>query len=357
MQIKRGFTLLETAAVLAIGSLLFGVLAPAVKMSRSQARGVGSAANLMFIGQGSAMYAQDNGGRLFTYTWAGPVTGQGAVFFDMPDGKTRSASSDQEAASWQNTEILMRRTGRLEGSDRIANFSGRLPHRRNSHLPLMDYLNVPFPSTLFADPADANLAIWQANPTDVTLASNIPYAPGSDYAGYDDQSGWTNVGIRQRWAFGSSYQRTISAWSSDGIDGPTLLPISDTPHMTSGVLPPGMLANGRLETEVVFPSAKVHFFEEFDREQAGSPYFAYDHARPTKLMFDGSINDRPSGEARPSWNPANGKQEWRQTYVPIHTFPLPQGGFGDPTLLSQRYRWTLGGLKGIDYVPGPIWTR
>ena len=248
----------------------------------------------------------------------------------------------------------MRRTGRIEGGDRIGTFSGQLSHRRYSHLPLMDYLGVPFPSTLFADPADENLAIWQANPSDVTLESNIPYAPGSDTAGYDDPSDWTNAGVRQRWAFGSSYQRTVSAWSPDGIAGPAVSPIADTPHFTEGDLPIGVLPDGRMETEVVFPSSKVHFFEEFDREQTGSPYFAYDHARPEKLMFDGSVNNRPSGEARPSWSPANGKQEWRQTYVPLHTFPLPLGGFGDPTLLSQRYRWTLGGLKGIDYVPGPI---
>ncbi len=355
MKLRSGFTLLETAAVLAIGSLLVGVMAPAVKMSRSQARGVGSAANLMFIGQGSGMYAQDNGGRLFTYTWAGPTPGQGMVFFLMPDGKTRSAFSHQEAASWQNTEILMRQTGRLFGDDRILNFSGRLVHRRYSHLPLMDYLGQPFPSILFADPADANLIQWQASPADISLANNIPYAAGSEpEPGHDDPDGWDSDGLRQRWAFGSSYQRTTSAWNTDGIGGsPTYYPFAGTPHLMSGSnsVP---LPDGRFVSEIAFPSAKVHFFEEFDREQAGSPYFAYDHARPTKLMFDGSINDRPSGEARPSWNPNNGKQEWRQTYVPIHTFPLPLGGLGDPTLLSQRYRWTLGGLKGIDYVPGPL---
>ena len=64
---------------------------------------------------------------------------------------------------------------------------------------------------------------------------------------------------------------------------------------------PGVeLADGRNFAEVAFPSAKVHFFEEFDREQAGSPYFGYDHARPAKLMFDGSVNEWVSGAARPS---------------------------------------------------------
>jgi hypothetical protein len=355
MRKRSGFTLLETAAVVGVVSVLVGVLAPAVKMSRSQARGAGSAANLMFIGQGSAMYAQDNAGRLFSYTWAGPTVGHHATFFEMPDGKTRSAFSHQEAASWQNTEILMRQTGRLFGDDRILNFAARLPHRRYSHLPLMDYLGVPFPSAWFADPADANLMQWQASPADISLANNIPYAAGSEpEPGHENPDWWDYDGYRQRWAFGSSYQRTVSAWNTDGIGGSyTYFPVADSPHFSIGSnsVP---LPEGRLFSEIAFPSSKVHFFEEFDRRQAGSPYFAYDHARPKKLMFDGSINDRPSGEARPSWNAAIGKQEWRQTYVPLHTFPLPLGGLGDQTLLSQRYRWTLGGLKGIDYVPGPL---
>ena len=354
MKLRSGFTLLETVAVLAIGSLLVGVMAPAVKMSRSQARGAGSAANLMFIGQGSAMYAQDNAGRLFSYTWAGPTPWQGATFFDMPDGKTRSAFSELEAASWQSTAILMRRTGRLFGDDRIQNFAGRWAHLRYSHLVLMDYMGSTFPSAVFADPMDNNLLGWQGNPADISSENQIPYAPGSVVDPGYDTSGWSIVGIRQRWAFGSSYQRALSAWNRDGLgDSPTLFPVSSTPHLIGGdtSLP---LHEGRFFSEIAFPSSKVHFFEEFDRRQAGSPYFAYDHARPNKLMFDGSINDRPSGEARPSWNAAIGKQEWRQTYVPLHTFPLPLGGLGDLTLLSQRYRWTLGGLKGIDYVPGPL---
>lgn len=43
------------------------------------------------------------------------------------------------------------------------------------------------------------------------------------------------------------------------------------------------------------------------------------------------------------------EQGWRQRYVPLHTFPLPLGGFGDKTLLSHRYRWTFNGLGGVDY--------
>ncbi len=84
----------------------------------------------------------------------------------------------------------------------------------------------------------------------------------------------------------------------------------------------------------------------------GAGMYAHDNEGRifSKLMFDGSVNAWASGDAMPSWNPRNGKQEWRQTYVPLDTFPVPLGGLGDETLLSQRYRWTLGGLQGVDYL-------
>lgn len=98
-------------------------------------------------------------------------------------------------------------------------------------------------------------------------------------------------------------------------------------------------------------------FEEFDREQAGSPYFGYDHAQAAKLMFDGSVNGYASGDARPSVSPQDyigarvprNLAEWRQNYVPLDTFPVPLSGLGEETELSQRWRWTLFGLGGFDY--------
>lgn len=347
---KRGFTLVETVAVVGMVSLLFGVMAPAVKQARVGARGSASAANLMAIGQGAGMYAAEHEGRIFSYTWR-PGT------HILPDGSTRVSFDDHRAAAWQQTEILMRRTGRIDGEDAFRNSQSRLPHHRTLLLVLQDYLDRPFPDPMVADPADAHLLQWQANPTDVSQDNNIPYAPGVPVPpGYDSIVGWDAIGIRQRWAFSSSYMSTVSAWNPDGIAGePAYVPVAETPHLFTP-LPGVQLADGRNFAEVAFPSAKVHFFEEFDRRQKGSPYFGYDHAAPLKVMFDGSINARASGEANPSWNPGFGKQEWRQNYVPLHTFPVPLSGLGELTPLSQRYRWTTGGLKGTDYV-APIMRR
>ncbi|MCC5822369.1 MAG: type II secretion system GspH family protein [Phycisphaerales bacterium] len=353
---RRGFTLLESAAVIGMVSLLVGVTMPAVQRARVDMRGAGSAANLAFIGQGAAMYATDHEGRIFTYTWGVP-DGASFAIFELPDGTMRIANNDQAAAGWQNTEILMRRTGRIDGPTAFKSYATRLPHTRLRHLVLMDYLDLPFPAELFADPADANLLQWKADPENITAANNIPYSPGADFNGYDEPTGWSDVGTRQRWPFSSSYFSVSAAWMPDGLDGEALyIPVASTPHLHQQFGGRPSLAQGRSFAEVAFPSAKVHMFEEFDRRQAGSPYFGYDHARPMKLMFDGSINDRPSGEATPSWNPSQGKQEWRQRYVPLHTFPHPLGGLGETTPLSQRYRWTLGGLRGIDYA-APLMRR
>jgi type II secretory pathway pseudopilin PulG len=197
---RRGFTLIEAAAVTAIGTLVAATLAPGLKATRLNAQARGSESNLMQIGQGSDMYALDNAGRIFTYNWVPGET------YLMPDGKTRRILDDGDSGSWQNTEILMRRTGRIDGPDRFRNYGSRLAHSRLRHIVLMDYLGTQFPDTLFADPADANLLQWQANPTDISAANNIPYAAGSDFSGYDDPGGWTDVGVRQRWPFASSYQ-------------------------------------------------------------------------------------------------------------------------------------------------------
>jgi hypothetical protein len=265
------------------------------------------------------------------------------------------APSDTIAAAWQVQNILMRATGRITGPYAFIAAEQRLMHRRYSHLVLADYMGGNVSDPLWADPADTNLLNWQLNPLDYRdNPSQVPYGDGiPDEPGYDEDSSWTLNGIRQLWPFASSYQVVPHAWQQD-FSFAQYGPVQNTPHIfqrvSNGFNPE--LGDRRFH-EVRFPSTKVHMFEEFDREQAGSPYFAYDHAQPAKLMFDGSINTAMSGLAASSVSPEDylnrDKFVWEQTYVPLDTFPIPLGGLEDPTLLNMRYRWTLGGLQGIDY--------
>lgn len=347
---RRGFTLVELAAVLAVGSVAAVMVAPGGSGSRMLSQDRGSTNNLLTIAQGSAMYTQDNDGAIHTYTW------RAGVGYTMPDGMVRTSSTDQEAANWQNTEILQRRTGRFSVAGSIVSNLSQLAHRRGTHVVLMDYMEVPFPSEIFAEPADENLLLWQSNPLDLSSANRIPYAPGSNVPnGYHNAGGLTETGARQRWAYGTSYERTVSAWNPQNLEGSGYYrPHSSSPHTFFSVAPAILLSHPRRMTDVVFPAAKVEYFEEFDRQSARDPYFGYDRASCIKAMFDGSVNGWQTMDANGAADPSTPwKEVWRQRYVPLHQFPEPLSGLGENTLVSQKMRWTLGGLRGLDY-PQPL---
>jgi competence protein ComGC len=337
---RRGFSLIECGALVLVLSMIGMTMAPTMQQVRSSMRGAGSAANLMQIGQGAGAYGFSNQGRLFSYSW------RAGDSYIMPDGRVKNPSSDLQAAAFQNQEILMRQTGRLTGQFKIQNFSARIPHRRSTHLVLMDYMNEPFGSDLFIDPSDANQQQWKDNPLDYFSGSSVPYADGIP-DGYDSDSNWTISAVRQRWAFASSYQVVPSAWQFD-FPNARFIPVASTPHLFQGGN--GIdLHTGRNISEVAYPSQKVWMFEEFDREQAGSPYFAYPQAQSEKLMFDLSVNSWASGDANSAVVPEYGMFPWKQTYVPLDTFPVPIGGLGDARKVNQRFRWTFRGLLGFDY--------
>ncbi|MGJ8636520.1 MAG: hypothetical protein ACSHX5_06720 [Phycisphaerales bacterium] len=316
---------------------------------RGQMRGVTSEGNLATIGQVGAMYALDHEDRIFSFTWRG-----GQNYLDIGTGKTRFMNDDQEAGARQLQNILYRATGRTSGATRIYAAATLLVHRRFSHQVLADYMGGNVSDPMWVDPADANLLYWQANPLEFyeDKKSTLPYDNGFPGEGYEDFNVFLYSSTKIHWPFASSYHTVPHAWTQD-FDK-QYIPIADSPHLFQQFPPSFNTQLGeRRHTEVVFPSAKVWMHEEFDREQGGEPYFAYDHARPAKLMFDGSINTAMSGQAQSSVSPEdylNGdKFVWEQKYVPLDTFPVPLGGLGDETLLNMRYRWTLGGLTGVDY--------
>jgi prepilin-type N-terminal cleavage/methylation domain-containing protein len=340
---SKGFTLIELLVVIAIIALLIGILLPAIGKARDTAKNVLSQTRMRGLTQGAANYAADSGDRIFTYTWK---PGKHV----MPDGKTRTSFTDQDAASWQQTEILMRVTGRIEGPTRFENFSARLAHRRYSHIVLFDYLTNTQPEPIAASAFDKNLLEWQQNPTDITGANNIPYAAGTPVEpGHDAPGGWNTDGTRQRWAFSSSFQTVPAAWNTDGIDGqPTYVPTASTPHLFTAT--GGVPLGGRRYTQVAHPAGKVLQFEEFDRFSGRQAlHFMYPEANCNLSFFDGSVRRERTADANPGWNPAQPNTEWRQNYVPIHTFPAPRTGLGETATYCQRYRWTRYGLRGIDY--------
>jgi type II secretory pathway pseudopilin PulG len=346
---RNAYSLIELTITVAMIATMTTILTPALNSARTQMRDITSQANLSTIGQVSAMYALDHDDRIFSFTWRG-----GETYINLRDGKARVASNDRIAAAWQTQNILQRATGRITGQFNIRSPNNRLMYQRWSHLVLADYMGGNVTDPLWADPADTNLLHWQLNPLECYEDGNtFPFGNGHPgIPGYDKHPTWRELAIIQLWPFASSYQIVPHAWNED-FEKNQYSPISYTTNLFAPVFGGAPTVGERRNHEVRFPTMKVHMFEEFDREQAGSPYFAYDHAAPAKLMFDGSINTLQSGLAQSSVSPNNylfgRKAEWSQYYVPIDTFPIPLGGLADLTELNMRYRWTLGGLSGIDY--------
>jgi len=345
---KNAFTLIELLVVIAIIALLIGILLPALGQAQRSAKNVLSQSNMRSLNTGAANYATDNQDRIFSYTW------RGGVPYLMPDGRTKTDSSDSRAAMRQNQEILQRVTGRINGRAKIKFFDGRLPHRRYSHLVLLDFLTNVQPEPSAASPFDRNLIDWQSNTLEyIEPGNSLPYGNSSgDYTGYADSQGWTDEKVLQRWPFASTYQMVPAAWNTDGIAGaPTWAPVADSPHLFTSTGQGDPPVGRRKLTQVAHSSGKVMMFEEFDRfSDKDGLYFAYPEAKPNLAFFDGSVRSEQTADCNAGWNPAQPRAEWLQKYVPLDTFPLPKDGLlNNNVTYCQRFRWTRYGLQGIDF--------
>jgi len=80
-------------------------------------------------------------------------------------------------------------------------------------------------------------------------------------------------------------------------------------------------------------------FDPQARHASGEPvYYAADGAREPLLMLDGSGSVRAGDEANPGWTPDDPRKG------PFHWRPW----YDQPEMLGL-YRWTRGGLRGVDY--------
>ena len=312
----HAFTLIELLVVIAIIALLIGILLPALASARSSARVSVCQSNMRQLGVAMAGYVADHDDRLPAFSWKGTTDPLPSPYTDLRN----PGGSDKVSIRYQALTILRQRTG-----DRSIPESSVSPswfaHLWFSHLVFIDYLS---------ERPDEWGAVC---PEDATQIQRLQ-TPLRDL---DD------LGEAKVRRFESSYEMSVFTFSVDRQTR-NQRPIDQHNSAPSTFNRDDNYLASRRATEVAYPSGKAHMFDTFDRHYAGQDAYYYFNtdARQPILFHDAAVSVRSTSEANPGFRPrepASPEPTTIRVLIPgvrIDEFP-------------GSYRWTRGGLRGIDF--------
>lgn len=333
--VSRGFSLIELLVVVAVVALLVGIVTPALSSARRAGIAAVCASNLRQAGVATGAYARDADGRFWSLSWRRREAVSRHRDLNFADS-TRTAAGAQvidliRAHDFADMPALHRRAGFLW-----------LPTVRFGHLTLRAYTGGSLLVGVFVCPADrerlapaSDPRAWRAGAIETRGAQDVhwhePYA--STYtpvpASYDP-----NQTLRARSPRSDGLSAAAMRLRNTSMDG--YLWGEDQIETRRR----GAKLGGVRHHETAHPAQKVLLFDEADRHHAREDrHYALPGARQPLLFVDGSVRTLAVDDANPGWRPE------RPSDPDGARFPVA----GAEGLHATRFRWTRGGMAGIDF--------
>ena len=330
----RGFTLIELLVVIAVIALLIGILLPALGAARKAGRLAVCNSNLRQFGIANAAYAADHEGQ-----WIGFSGERGHTRTKFDD--TRNPTNDLYAHAYQAVEIIRLRRpfdGILETGPSSIGLRW-FPQINYFYLPGIDYLGEALPAKMMVCPEDRA----QQDEAEGPLPTQRNFGAVSPFRSTYSVT-VSAFDLHQSQRVRQTIERIRPAGTSIDSYAPSNISGNAANRLNLGQ------PNG---AAVLFPSNKVHIFDEVDRhfsdgfvndERAQSEVrfsFVFADAQIPLLFFDGSVLPKKSGDSNPGWDPMRPDRDLSAG----GGFPV-QGAIG---FYPPRYRYTRAGLRGFDF--------
>ena len=340
---RPGFALLDLGAAIAVGAVLASLLALGLADTRRTARLDEDLAGLQRFAAGTSAYAADYEGRLWGFSWKEDQEYQMLGL----DGEytTVIPQSAIEAGALQCVHLI-RLLGDRIGDDGMPTVNGFLAQVYYSHLPLMQYLGEDPLARWTASAADEVRADWKDDPINkFDQGLWLPLQPDP-------------TPNNRRWPYGSGFEVAVGTWDyyqSAVADEFNARRVYQASQHNQWIIPGNALFRQRRLDDVYHPAGKAHVYDTHQRHFGPRrPFLGLEEARIPVLTFDGSALVRRSADANPGWRPSS-------PTFPCMTFWYNPAAWEPPTTNGQfqefvkgNYRWTRGGLRGIDFGALPL---